>query len=134
MRGIHVNLADLGRAHLAAGNLEVAEIAFIKSLIAAEQMNMVREILGMIAKIAQVRAVTGYPIEAVELNTTVVADPRSTQRFLGETTTIRENATAALADLQEQLDPDEYAAAHKRGTATSYDVAAKKLIDSLADS
>ncbi len=134
MRGIHTNLAGLGDAHLAAGDLKAAELAFIKSLAAAEQMSMVREMLGMIAKIARVRALTGRPIEAVELNATVVADPSSTQRFLGEIATIRENASAALADLQEQLESDEYAAAHTRGASTSYDLAVKKLVSSLSES
>jgi hypothetical protein len=134
LRGIHVNLDGLGGAHLAAGDLAAAEVAFIESLAAAEQMSMVREMLGMIAKIAGVRALTGRSIDAVELNATVVADPGSTQRFLGEKATIRENASAALVDLQEQLDPDEYAAAHARGTSTPYDITTIKLISSLSES
>jgi predicted ATPase/class 3 adenylate cyclase len=132
MRGIHVNLDGQGGAYLAAGDYEAAETAFIKSLAAAEQMSMVREMLGMIAKIAGLRALTGRSIEAVELNATVVTDPGSTQRFLGERTSIRENASAALAELQGEMDPGEYAAAYTRGTSMPYDVTVKKLISSLS--
>jgi tetratricopeptide (TPR) repeat protein len=133
MRGMHANLAGLGDANLATGDLVAAELAFIKSLSAAEQMSMVRERLGMISRIARVRALTGRPAEAVELNATVIANPGSSQRFLGDAATIRENASSALADLQEQLDPDEYAAAYARGKESSFDVVAKKLISSLAE-
>jgi len=134
MRGIHVNLDGLGGAYLAAGDYKAAEVAFTKSLAAAEQMSMVREMLGMIAKIARLQSLTGRPVKAVELNATVIANPGSAQRFLGDSATIRENASAALAELQGEMDPDEYAAAFERGSATAYDVAAKKLISSLSES
>jgi hypothetical protein len=78
-----------------------------------------------------VRALTGRLLDAVELNATVVADPHSKQRFLGETTTIRENASATLAELKTEIDLDEYASAHASGTSTPYDIVAKKLITSL---
>ena len=130
-RGMQFGLHSLGEAHVAVGSLEAAEMAFTESLAAAEQMRMLREMLGMIAKIATVRALTGRQVDAVELNATVVADPGSAQTLLTAAETIGEGATAALATLEAEMDPDEYAAAHARGTSTAYDVAAKGLIDGL---
>jgi tetratricopeptide (TPR) repeat protein len=130
-RGMQFGLHSLGEAHLAVGNLEAAETAFTESLAAAEQMGMLREMLGMIAKIATVRALTGRKVDAVELNATVVADPGSAQLLLTAAETIGEGATAVLATLEAEMDPDEYAVAHARGTSTAYDVAAKELIGGL---
>ncbi len=131
-RGTQFALHSLGDAHVAVGNLEAAEAAFIQSLAAAEQMRMLREMLGMLGKIATVRALTGRQVDAVELDAAIVADPGSGQSLLAATETIGEGAAAALAALERTMDPDEYAAAFEKGTSTPYDVAAKELISSLA--
>ncbi len=122
---MQVALHHLGEAHVAVGNLETAETAFIESLAAAEQMSMFREMLGMLGKIATVRALTGRQVDAVDLNATVVTDPGSGQSLLTATETIDEGAAAELVALKRKMDPDEYAAAFARGTATPYDVSAK---------
>lgn len=126
---MQVALHRLGEAHVAVGNLETAETAFVESLAAAEQMSMFREMLG---KIATVRALTGRQVDAVDLNATVVTDPGSGQSLLTATETIDEGAAAELVALKRKMDPDEYAAAFARGTATPYDVSAKELIGGLA--
>ena len=130
-RGLQFALHSLGEAHVAVGNLEEAETAFTESLAAAEQMRMLREMLGMIAKIATVQALTGRQVDAVELNASVVTDPGSGESLLTATATIGEGASAELAELEAAMEPDEYAAAHGRGTSTPYEVAAKGLIDGL---
>ena len=131
-RGMQVALHRLGEAHVAVGNLEAAEKAFIESLAAAEQMSMLREMVGMLGKIATVRALTGRQVDAVELNATVISHPGSGQSLLTATETIGEGAAAELVALERKMDPHEYAAAFARGTATPYDVAAKELIGGLA--
>ena len=128
-RGMQFGLHSLGDAYVAVGNLDAAETAFTESLAAAEQMRMLREMLGMIAKIATVRALTGRHVDAVELNAIVVADPGRDQSLLTATETIGEGAAAALTALAADMDPDEYDAARARGTSIPYDVAAKELID-----
>ena len=114
-----------------AGDLRAAETAFIGSLVAAERVSMVREMLGVMTKIARIRADLGYKQEAVELLATVLAEPTSGQRVFTDDATISEMARSALNELQKELDSNEYLAAHARGTLRPYDVVAKELIHSL---
>ncbi len=130
-RGVQASMTGLAEANIAAGDLRAAETAFIGSLVAAERVSMVREMLGLMTKIARIRADLGYKQEAVELLATVLAEPTSVQRVFTDNATISEMARAALTELQKELDPNEYSAAHARGTSRPYDVAAKELIDSL---
>ncbi|HEY3428555.1 MAG TPA: tetratricopeptide repeat protein, partial [Acidimicrobiia bacterium] len=130
-RGVQASMAGLAEANVAAGDLRAAETAFIGSLAAAEQVSMVREMLGMMTKIASIRAEVGHKQEAVELLSTVLAEPTSVQRLFTDNAPISEVASAALTELQKELDPNEYSAAHASGTLRPYDVAAKELIDSL---
>jgi hypothetical protein len=124
-------MAGLAEANVAAGDLRAAETAFIGSLAAAERVGMVREMLGMVTRIARIRGAVGQKQEAVELLSTVLAEPTSVQRLFTDNAPISEIASAALSELQEELDPNEYSAAHARGTLRPYDVAAKELIHSL---
>ena len=126
-----MTLTGLGDANLAANSLEDAETAFIEALTTSEQMGLVREMLGIMTKVAKIRAAAGRRREAVEMLATVVAEPMSAQPALFETGSISENASAALDELQAEMDPDEFSAAHASGTSRPYDVVAKELIDSL---
>ena len=127
-RGTMVALEGLGEANVVAGRFEAAVRAFTDGLATADKMGMVREMLGMAAKIAKVLAATGRPAEAVELLTTVRSDPRSAQQPFTSNTPIEDIATEALDELRAALDPDEYAEALARGTATPFEVAAKALM------
>jgi hypothetical protein len=61
MRGTMVALEGLGEANLAAGRLDAAEQAFIDGMATADKMGMIRDMLGMMAKVAKVRAAMGSP-------------------------------------------------------------------------
>ena len=126
-------LTGLGDANLAAGNLEAAESAFIESLATSEQMGLVREMLGLLTKIAKVRVAAGDRREAAELLATVLAEPTSSQHVVFESASIAEIASATLADSQEQLDPEDYSMAHAAGTARFYGIAVKEMIESTAE-
>ncbi len=128
LRSKLVALEGLGDANHADGRLEAAEAAFVEGVEVAEQMSMVRDMLGMMAKIAIVRAASGRTSEAVELLATVCSEPISAQQSFTANVPIRETADAALVELKAHLAPDEYAAAHARGAATPYDVAAQALM------
>ena len=130
-RGTMVALEGLGKANLAAGELEASEIAFIESLAAAEEMGMVADMLGVIAKVAKVRALMSRKAEAVELLATVLAEPMRSQNTMSDMITIEEMATASLDELRAELDPDEFSDAHLRGTSKPYDVATKELLETL---
>lgn len=131
-RGTMVALEGLGQANLAAGELDAAEKAFIESLAAAEETGMIPDMLGMIAKVANVRGLMGRRIEAAELLATVLAEPMAVRWTMSDTITIEEMTTALLEELREQLDPEELSAAQARGTSKPYDVAAKELLETLS--
>ncbi len=128
VRGIMVSLEGLGDANVAAGRLDEAEQAFLEGIAAAEQMGMVRDMLNMMTKVAKVWGQRGQPFEAVELLATVVAEPASVHRPFTDTTPINKAASAALSELEEELDPEAYASAFARGSERPYYVAADQLI------
>ena len=131
-RGTMVALEGLGQANLAAGELEAAETAFIESLAAAEEMGMIADMLGMIAKVAKVRGLMTRRVSAVELLATVLAAPLRAQSTISDTITIEEMANASLDELREQLEPEELSTAQSRGSSMPYDVATKELLKTLA--
>jgi hypothetical protein len=123
-----VALEGLGDANVTAGRFEAAEQAFIEGMVTADKMGMVKDMLGMMAKIAKVRAATGHPAEAVELLAAVHAEPISAEQPFSANTLIKDVAAAGLDELRNALRPDEYSAALARGTSTPFEVAAKELM------
>ncbi len=130
LRASFVALEGLGDASLAARQLEQAEAAYLEGLAATDQMSMVPEMLGMMTKVARVRAAAGRHAEAVELLATVLAEPNSAQQQLTDNTPINELASEALSEVQKEIDPEEYGAARARGTSTPFEVAAKEMLSS----
>ncbi len=128
MRGTMVALEGLGEANVAAGRFEEAERAFIEGVESADKMGMIRDMLGLMAKIAKVRAARGQTAAAVELLGTVLAEPRSAQQPFTANTPIKDVAAEALDGLRDALSPDVYSAALDRGTSTPFEVAAKELM------
>lgn len=133
VRGTMVSLEGLGEANVAAGRLDAAEVAFIEGMAAAEEMGMVRDVLGAMTKVAKVRALRGQPSEAVELLATVLAEPTSAHQPFTDNTPINETASAALSELKEELDAEAYSTAHAKGSERPYNVAAKELLDNVTD-
>jgi tetratricopeptide (TPR) repeat protein len=132
VRGTMVSLEGLGEANVAAGRLGAAENAFIEGMAACERMGMVRDMLGMMTKVAKVWGEQGQATEAVELLATVLAEPTSAHRSFTDTTPIKDIASAALSDLEGELSPEAYAVAYAKGAARPYDVAAKELLSRVA--
>jgi hypothetical protein len=132
LRVLQMSWTGLGDVNLAAGNHADAETAYIESLITSEQMGMVREMLSIIAKVARIRAATGQNGEAVELLATVLTEPASDQQAVFDRAPTNETASAALEELQAEMDPDEFSAAQAAGTSRPFEVAAKELIDSFS--
>ncbi|MEE8407371.1 MAG: adenylate/guanylate cyclase domain-containing protein [Acidimicrobiia bacterium] len=128
LRGVQVSSVGLGEVNVAAGNLVEAEASFITSLAAAEQMSMIREMLGIVAKCAQVRAVMGLNLDAVEMLATVVAEPASSQQLFTDDIPIDQFATDTLSEIEKELDPGDYSAAYGRGSARSYGDLVKSVL------
>jgi hypothetical protein len=126
-----VSMDGLGEANVAAGRLAAAEIAFIESMATAGQLGMVRDVLSMMTKVARIRMLQGRPIEAVELLATVLAEPTSANQPFTDNVPINEAASAALNELEEELDAEAYESAIAQGTKRSYDTVARELIDNI---
>ena len=131
-RGLQVSLAALGDANLAIGDLVAAEAALIESLDAAERTSMVPEMLGTLTKVARVFAATGRRRQAVELLATVLAEPASDRQLFTESAPINAAASAALEELEQEMDPGDYEQAVAAGSSRSYAIAIKELIDTIA--
>jgi len=127
-RAMQIGSQGLGEAHAAAGELDDADEAFLDALALSEQMGLVREMAGMMTKVAAVRVEMGKKEEAVEILACVIADPISGQQLVTENAPISDTAEEALARLEEELDPKAHAAAYARGSAKSIDVGAKELL------
>jgi predicted ATPase/class 3 adenylate cyclase len=132
LRGVQVSSVGLGEANIDAGELVGAETAFITSLAAAEQASMVREMLGLVTKCAEVRAEMGLKLEAVEMLATVLAEPGSSQQLFTDNIPIDQFAQEALDEIEKDVDPGEYSAAYGRGAARGYGDLVKNVLDTVA--
>ncbi len=90
-------------------------------------MGLVREMAGMMTKVAGVRAAMGEVEAAVEILACVPADPSSGQQLVTESVPISQMAEETLSELEGELDADAYAEAYARGRARSIDFCAKEL-------
>ena len=127
-RAMQIGSPGLGEAHAAAGELDAADEAFLESLALSEQMGLVREMAGMMTRVAGVRAAMGQAEGAVEILASVLADPSSRQQLVTENVSIEQMAGEALAPLEEELDSGAYAAAYLRGSAKSIEASAPELL------
>ncbi len=131
-RGSVVAQEVIGDANVAIERFAAAEAAYIDSLRTAEQMGMIRDMLGLMAKIARVRSATGSNDGAVAMLATVCADPISTQQMFSGSASIRDDAVATLETIRAEMDEAEYAAAFDRGSSTSFDEAVNVLLGRVA--
>jgi len=127
-RAMQIGSQGLGEAHAAAGELDAADEAFLEGLALSEQMGLVREMAGMMTKVARVRAQMGRAEDAVEILACVLADPSSSQQLVTESVAISDAAEETLAELEKELDPNVRAAAFERGAAKTIDVGARELL------
>lgn len=127
-RAVAIALDGLGMSHAASGDLEAAGDALVEGLGMYEQMGLVLEVASVVVKIAGVQAGAGNEESAVEVLASVLSDPISARQSPMDETVIAELATAALAEMHERLEPDRYAAAHARGSATPLPVMVKELL------
>lgn len=131
LRGRVVAFEGLGDSNTAAGRPEEAEIAYIKSLAIADQMGMVADMLGLMVKIANIWAVDGREVGAVEMLSTVCADPLSDRMTFTYSSPIRESASVALDELETVLEEATFAEAKKSGQTRDWEIVAKELMNSL---
>ena len=129
LRSLQLSLTGLGVASLEIGDLDAAEAALIEDLAIAERMGLIREMLQVMIELAKVRSASSRTGEAVELLAGVIAEPMSSAQTVWEAQSLNEIATEATAGLESSLDADEFSSRKAAGTAKSYQVAIKELLD-----
>jgi len=127
-RATQTGLQILGDAQLSVDDFDAADVSFLESLAMSDEMSQVVEKVGLLTRVAQVRAKVGKTDEAVAILASVLGDPVSNQSMLADTVSIIEMTKAALADLEQKLEPDDYSAAYARGNARTVEVTAKELL------
>jgi predicted ATPase/class 3 adenylate cyclase len=127
-RATQAGLQFLGEAQLSVDEFDAADTSFLESLAMSDEMSQVVEKAGLLKRVAQVRAEMGKTDEAVAILASVLGDPISNQSMLADTVSIIEMTKAALADLEQTLEPDDYSAAYARGNARTVEVTAKELL------
>ncbi|MCL1601054.1 MAG: tetratricopeptide repeat protein, partial [Actinomycetia bacterium] len=127
-RGLAVAYEGLGEANEAAGLLDEAESAFIRSVRAAEQMGMAPDMLNLMMKTARVRAAMNRDTDAVELLAAVCANPISEKQPFTELVPIRENAASILDEVRSRIDSGVYDDALARGECAAFDSVLNELL------
>ncbi|MEA1902708.1 MAG: adenylate/guanylate cyclase domain-containing protein [Actinomycetota bacterium] len=130
-RATMVGYEALGQAQESAGDFESAERSYIESLAVAEGTGVEYGVLSMMVRVANLHGRTGSEEDAVALLGSVIAEPRSAQQTMSDPVPVIDMATEVLDRIKPQVGAGEYAAAYQRGSAEPYDVAAKRLIESI---
>ena len=128
-RAMQISLMGLGDANLTAGNLAAAEEAYVGGLRVADRTGMVLEMLTTLLKIAQVFAASERQRRAVEILTTVIAEPASDHQMFAEGASIKSAASEELESLRGSIDRDEFERAVADGNSETFRAVAKSLID-----
>ncbi len=127
-RAIQAGLQYLGEAQLSVDDFDAADASFLESLAMSEEMGQVVERVGLLTRVARVRAKVGKTEEAVAILASVLGDPISRQSLLVDNISITDMTTTLLAGLEQELGPEDYAAASARGNARTVEVTAKELL------
>ena len=118
----------LGGAYTVTAETDKANDALLQSLAMFAKHGLLVDMAAVLIMIGRVRAASGDAERAVELVSCVLADPTRSQQFVAEHISIEEAATALLAQLEAELDPEALAAAQVKGAATGLDVMVKELL------
>ena len=128
VRGLQWALNGLGEASASAGDLDESYGHYRESLELSYDLGQIRETLGVLNNMARVRAAMGDREGAVELLSTVLADPSGNQQLALQPAPIHAIADDLLAELQPQLAPETFAAAVERGRSQATEVVVKDLL------
>lgn len=128
VRGLQWALNGLGDAAAGVGDFEVSTGHYRESLELSYDLGQVREMLGVLTNIARVRGSSGAPEEAVELLSTILADPTGSQQLPMQPASIHAIAEEVRAEYAAELEPADYAAAVERGRAQTTEAVVEELL------
>ena len=121
----------LGKVAVSLGNIAEAEKYLRQGLRITREIGFVRDIVNLLYEVARLRVTQGMAKEAVELLALVLENPASllTRWLEGR---ISDNANDLLAKLEDDLPPEDYAAAFARGREMELDKVVTGLIEAKA--
>ena len=117
LRGMQYTHNNLGRINLILEESAEAEVNYALSLRISWETGQTREMLSNLTDIAKVWKAQGRGVEAAEAIAALLRHPLIDQRAILRPTVIREEAENLRAELESELDPDQYQAASAKGSA-----------------
>ena len=127
--GIEKSSKYLGMVALSIDKIAEAEDYLLQSLRITNEIGLVRDKLNLFYEYARLLVAQGNSEQAAELLTLVLQHPASHQIRLGEGR-IRDSAKGLLVKLEDELPPEAYSAALKRGQELEMDDVANELVSS----
>jgi predicted ATPase/DNA-binding CsgD family transcriptional regulator len=125
--GIEKSSKYLGKVALSMGKIAEAENYLLQSLRMTNEIGLVRDKLNLLYEYACLLVAQGNSEQAAELLAMVLQHPASHQIRLGEGR-IRDSTKVLLAELEDELHPEAYKAAQKRGQELEVDEVIVELV------
>ncbi len=130
LRGMQYTHSNIGRTSFLLEDFEDAELNYALSLRISYDTGQIRETLANLIDIAKVWNVQGEKARAVQITASMLQHSEIDQHALFREASIREETEALRAELEQELDPDEYQTAWKVGSGEEIDdIVARILAD-----
>jgi len=127
--GLQTSTKYLGKVTLTMGDIAEAEHYLHQSLMITKEIGFVRDIINLLYEYARLRVAQDDLEGAAELLALVLQHPASHQKRMHEGR-IRDSAKALLAELENELPQENYAAALERGQEMELDEVMAELVGS----
>ena len=128
--GIEKSSKYLGKVALSQNKIAEANEYLIQSLRITNEIGLVRDILNLLYEYACLLVAQGDSESAAELLALILQHPASEQIRLGEGR-IKDSVNRLLTKLEDELSPETYSTALKRGQELDIDVVITELINSI---
>jgi len=121
-------LNGLGEASLSLEDFAGAERHYLDSLRMAYDLGQDREMLGVLMSLARIRVATGSVDNAVELLSTVAADPAGAQQLPFQSAPIHAVAAEMQEQLAQDMEPEDYGVAVAAGGGRTTTATVRELL------
>jgi len=131
LRGLQYTYSNLARIDTLLNEPDQAEKNYSLSLRISYDTGQIRETLANLIDIAAVWKSQGQGEQAVESVAAVLHHPQIDQHALFREASLREEAETLRAELERELDPDEYQSAWAQGTGEEMEDIAIRILREL---
>ena len=128
--GIQTSSKYLGKVAISEGKIAEAEFYLVQCLTISKEVGFVRDIINLLYEFARLRVAQNNPEGAAELLGLVLQHPASHSSRMLEGP-IRDSAKVLLAELEDELPQETYAAALERGQELELDEVIADLLDAF---